>query len=317
MKVLNVRHFAAILVVLFVACGGSENDSAPGALTTVKSSSTTVETLPSTIVEAPSTSVETLPSTTAEAPATTVEDPPSTSAWSEALTVRAFGTVEGAPLGYLEYLPPGYGEGAPRPLLIFLHGGGEAGNGSAAMLTLVAKLGIPQLIAAEEWPEDHPFVVLSPQYGLEPAAGPCDVATDVARFLDFAIDNYQVDSARVYLTGISCGAIGVWDYLAVHGDEVVAAAVPISGHAEWALESVGCKPLDEVSVWAFHGALDEIVPAIHIQRPMDEIRACDESGAIEMELTVYPDADHDAWSRTYDLSAGHDIYAWMLTHTRD
>jgi hypothetical protein len=56
---------------------------------------------------------------------------------------------------------------------------------------------------------------------------------------------------------------------------------------------------------------------IHIQGPVDEIRACDESGAIEMELTVYPDADHDAWSRIYDLSASHDIYAWMLTHKRD
>ncbi|HVR33794.1 MAG TPA: dienelactone hydrolase family protein [Acidimicrobiia bacterium] len=182
-------------------------------------------------------------------------------------------------------------------------------------LTLVAHLGIPQLIAAEEWPDDHPFVVLSPQYGLEPAAGPCDVATDVASFLDFAIDHYQVDADRVYLTGISCGAIGVWDYLAAHGDEVVGAAVPISGHAEWALENAGCEPLGKKPVWAFHGALDETVPMIHIQEPMDEIRACDESGV--MELTVYPDADHDAWSRTYDLSAGYDIYAWMLTHTRD
>jgi hypothetical protein len=39
-----------------------------------------------------------------------------------------------------------------------------------------------------------------------------------------------------------------------------------------------------------------------------------------MELTVYPDADHfenDAWTRTYDLSAGHDIYAWLLEHTND
>jgi predicted peptidase len=302
MKVLNVRHFAGILVVLLAACGGIENDSPSGALTTVKSSSTTVETMPSTTVVAPS---------------TTEEAPPSTSAWSDALMVRAFGSVEGAPLGYLEYLPPGYGEGAPRPLLIFLHGGGEAGDGSAAALILVAKLGIPQLIAAEEWPDDHPFVVLSPQYGLEAAAGPCDVASEVASFLDFAIGNYQVDADRVYLTGISCGAIGVWDYLAAHGDEVVAATVPISGHAEWALESAGCEPLGDVPVWAFHGVLDEIVPTIHIQGPMDKIRACDESGPIEMKLTVYPDADHDAWSRTYDLSAGHDIYAWMLTHTRD
>jgi hypothetical protein len=33
-------------------------------------------------------------------------------------------------------------------------------------------------------------------------------------------------------------------------------------------------------------------------------------------MTVYPGVDHDSWTRTYDLSAGHDIYAWMLDQTR-
>ena len=30
-----------------------------------------------------------------------------------------------------------------------------------------------------------------------------------------------------------------------------------------------------------------------------------------------PDADRDASSRTCDLSAGHDVYAWLLEHERD
>ena len=36
----------------------------------------------------------------------------------------------------------------------------------------------------------------------------------------------------------------------------------------------------------------------------------------ELELTIYPAADHDAWTRTYDLSAGNDVYAWLLEHER-
>lgn len=42
----------------------------------------------------------------------------------------------------------------------------------------------------------------------------------------------------MYLTGVSCGAIGIWDYLAAHGGETVVAAVPIAGHAlyAWLLE---------------------------------------------------------------------------------
>ena len=115
------------------------------------------------------------------------------------------------------------------------------------------------------------------------------------------MDHYEVDPARVYLTGISCGAIGAWDYFAAHGDEVVAAAVLISGHAEWALEEAGCAPLAEVPVWAFHGALDNIMPIVHVEGPIDQIRSCEGADAIELELTVYPNADHDAWTRTYEI----------------
>jgi alpha-beta hydrolase superfamily lysophospholipase len=70
-----------------------------------------------------------------------------------------------------------------------------------------------------------------------------------------------------------------------------------------------------VPVWAFHGSQDDIVPVVHIQGPLDRIRACEGTEPVEMGLTVYPDAGHDASSRTYDLSAGHDIWAWMLEHT--
>jgi predicted peptidase len=225
--------------------------------------------------------------------------------------------MNGAPMGYLEYLPPGYGDGEPRPLLVFLHGTGEAGDGSEAALAPVGTLGIPQLIAAGGWPDDRSLVVLAPQYGTLPANHKCDVGNDLAAFLDFATQHYEVDRSRVYLTGISCGAIGLWDYLAVNGGEVVAAAVPISGHARWALEKAGCAPLATVPVWAFHGAKDDTVPLAFVEGQIDQIRACDGAESVETELTVYPDADHDAWSRTYDLSAGNDIYAWLLEHTND
>jgi predicted peptidase len=241
---------------------------------------------------------------------------PSAAAVSFALTARSFDSVEGAPLGYLEYLPAGYGDGEPRPLLVYVHSAGSPGDGTEETLGLVANEGIPMLIQAGDWPADRPFGVLAPQYSEAAANSDCAMAEDLDRFLDFATQQYQVDPQRVYLTGISCGAIGIWDYLGAHGDEVVAASVPIAGHAEWALEESGCDVLARAPVWAFHGDRDEIVPTVHIQRPIDRIRACEGADAVEMELTVYPDADHDAWSRTYDLSAGLDPYAWLLEHER-
>jgi predicted peptidase len=129
--------------------------------------------------------------------------------------------------------------------------------------------------------------------------------------------SYNIDRQRVYLTGISCGAIGIWDYMASHAaDDEVAATVTISGHGEWALDEAGCGLATMPPMWAFHGALDDIVAVVHIEGPMERLRACHEADPDGLELTIYPDADHlSAIDRTYDGSAGHDIYAWLLEHT--
>jgi predicted peptidase len=233
------------------------------------------------------------------------------------LVARPIGSVDGAPLGYVEYLPPGYGDGEPRPLLVYAHSAGGPGDGTAGALGLVATEPVPLEIQSGTWPADRPFVVLAPQFSEALVEDGCGYADDLAAFLEFAMDHYTIDAQQVYLTGISCGAIGIWDYLGAHGDEIVAASVPIAGHAEWALEEFGCDTLATSPVWAFHGDSDEIVPTVHIRGPMELIRACTGADSVEMELTVYPDADHDAWSRTYDGSAGHDIYAWLLEHQLD
>src|SRR5918994_7470103 len=77
--------------------------------------------------------------------------PPSTGQTSTGRPVlKPVGSVDGAPLGYVEYLPPGYGDGVARPLLVFLHGGVESGDGRETSLDAVFKLGIPKLIQNDE-----------------------------------------------------------------------------------------------------------------------------------------------------------------------
>ena len=218
----------------------------------------------------------------------------------------------GNELGYVEYLPPGYDDGSPRPLLVFLHGADESGDGSEAQLREVFKLGIPQLIEDGRWPPERPFVVLMPQYP-EAESEDCALGDELESFLEFAVGRYEVDEARIYLTGTSCGAIGVWDYLAETEANKVAAAVLISGHPVWAMEKAGCQ-VARAPIWVFHGARDDVVPVQHVEDSIDGLRSCTDPRPSELDLTIYPDADHDAWTRTYDLSAGHDVYAWLLDH---
>lgn len=233
---------------------------------------------------------------------------------SERLTLRPLGTVQGAPLGYAEYLPPGYGDGSSRPLLVFLHGVGSNGDGTEPALRRVLDLGIPSLIQNDNWPANRSFIVVMPQHA-PVAAERCWQAGDVDAFLRFAIGHYNVDESRVYLTGLSCGAIGAWDYLAAHGDEVVAAAVLVAGRATQAVTEAGCR-LGRVPIWAFHGGADKVVPVAGITSPIKALNTCTDPAPVDLRLTIYPKAGHDSWTRTYDLSAGHDIYAWLLQHQR-
>jgi predicted esterase len=253
------------------------------------------------------------PSGTPPTAAPTPSSSPSPLGWPEGVVAYPAGSSE-SPLPYLEYLPPGYGDGSSRPLLVFLHGVDEEADGTETSLRRILASGIPQLIAEASWPPERPFVVLMPQ---EPAAKSqrCDFGRELHQFLEFAVDRYDIDESRIYMTGLSCGAIGVWDYLAEVESTGIAAALPISGHPVWAMEKAGCA-VARVPTWVFHGARDDIVPVGYVEDAVDELRSCTDGPPEELEVTIYPDAGHDAWTRTYDLSAGHDVYAWLLLHER-
>ncbi len=222
-------------------------------------------------------------------------------------TPRFVGTTA-SELGYYEYLPPGYGDGTARPLLIFLHSIGENGAGDEANLPKVLNHGPPHLIERDAWPSSRPFVVLSPQH---PGAG-CFSAGELRDFIAHAMTSYDIDPQRVYLTGLSCGAIGLWNYLSAHRGSVVAAAVPIAGDGSGPWNSARCA-LGEVAIWGFHGDMDETVNVQGTLTPMNGLLACPAPPRQEALLTIYPGGGHDSWTQTYDGSAGHDIYAWMLS----
>jgi predicted peptidase len=61
---------------------------------------------------------------------------------SDFLVTHFAGTTD-APLGYYEYLPPSYADSGASPLLVFLHGFGENGDGTERDLGLVPATGIP------------------------------------------------------------------------------------------------------------------------------------------------------------------------------
>ena len=223
---------------------------------------------------------------------------------------RPSGTMPGTTAGYYEYIPPHYGNGALYPLLVFRHGVGENGSGMQPDLDKVLVHGPPKLIEADDWAETRPFVVLSVQH----TGGGCPTPQEMDDFFNFALDNYDIDPKRVYLTGLSCGAIGSWNYMGEHTDEIIAAAVPICGDAINAFETAGCN-LNKIPIWAFHGSVDESVELPTAEVPINSLKACTDPAPTDLTLTIYPGVGHDSWTMTYK-SDTHDIYAWLLTHSK-
>ncbi len=229
---------------------------------------------------------------------------------SSRLTARPFGSTS-APQGFYEYVPPGYPAQGPVPLLVALHGIGENGDGTT-LIHNVLNSGLGPILTSDAWPEDRPFVVLLPQHSVD---GGCPVGGEIQAFLTWAISNYTVDPKRIYLTGLSCGGIGAWDYLNVALDSQIAALVPIAGDGQGAWANRGCS-LGKVPIWAFHGDADPTVNVVGTNVPMDGLATCPAPPRKDAIKTIYPGVGHDSWDQTYDLSAGHDIYTWMLAQSK-
>jgi predicted peptidase len=229
-----------------------------------------------------------------------------------------------APFGFHQYLPPGYGtsNSDAAPLLVFLHGSGERGDGTT-LLPRVLRHGPPRVIQAGEWPDDRPFVVLSPQLDTTRGAWPVD---KIDAFIDHAVETYQVDPSRIYLTGLSLGGHGTWTYAASHPDRIAAAA-PVCGDGTL-IEEQGTSycALSSLPVWAFHGADDPVVDPKGSTVPVRQVNQCTPPPSPEARLTLFPGVGHDSWSLVYDGS-GHDapqdgtpfnqsLYDWLLQFER-
>ena len=186
------------------------------------------------------------------------------------------------------------------PLILFLHGAGERGSD----LNLVRKHGIPKIAESDR---DFPFIAVSPQC---PADSVWDDHVDaVLALLDEVSAAYPVDADRVYLTGMSLGGYGAWNLAALHPDRFAAIAPICGGAIAMRGFPARVRSLRKVPVWAFHGALDPVVPVNESRSLVEALQACGGNA----RLTVYPDVAHDSWTRTYE---NPELYRWFLSHRR-
>jgi predicted peptidase len=204
---------------------------------------------------------------------------------------------------YLLFLPKDYDQDRRKrwPLMVFLHGAGERGTNT----WLVAKHGPPKIVASQP---DFPFILVSPQC----PAGQRWSNDIVLALIDQITKAHRVDRKRVYLTGLSMGGYGTWS-LGLSYPERFAAIAPICGGGDPVLvllpDPKKLQALKSLPIWAFHGAKDSVVRLDESERMVKAVQ----SVGGNVRLTVYPDADHDSWTETYN---NPQLYEWFLSHER-
>ena len=209
-----------------------------------------------------------------------------------------------AEMQFLFYLPKEYQakDGHRWPLMLFLHGAGERG-------TDVQRVAIHGPLSNVKQGKDFPFIIVAPQC---PESQIWDNES-LLKLLDHFIANYAVDTNRVYLTGLSMGGYGTWRLGLAH-PERFAALVPICGGGNLIDAILGPRDkgdaIKSLPIWAFHGAKDSVVPLDESERI---VKALKKNGVKEVKLTVYPEADHNSWTETYN---NPELYEWLLKHSR-
>lgn len=232
------------------------------------------------------------------------------------ITVNVNGNIG----GFQQALPALYDSTTKRyPLLVFIHGTGEKGNG-ASDLPNVANIGVARLIKDKKFPpnfvvnnKNYSFIVISPQIKVWDYT---TVAKDVNAMINYAIGKYRIDTTRIYVSGLSMGGGFTWDYAGVYASRL-AAIVPICG-ASGPNDSKAKKIVDaKVAVWAFHNADDGVVSPENSKGYVSKINAL--KPAIPAKLTLWPTGGHDAWTKatspTYKEN-NMNMYEWMLQYSR-
>jgi predicted peptidase len=129
-----------------------------------------------------------------------------------------------------------------------------------------------------------------------------------------------VDARRIFLTGLSCGAIGAWSYLGAYRGGTVAAALLVAGDPgdpaqSWSVWGKNGCALGEVAIWSVHGDADGTVNIADDRATMAHLLDCAAPPARGAEWTEVAGGGHDTWSATYDGSRG-DVYAWLMAHAK-
>ena len=207
--------------------------------------------------------------------------------------------------GYQVYVPAKLRGQEKVPVIVFLHGIGQRGEGGF----------VPEGGAAgsmvRHYLEQMPAIVVLPQcrkgvYWSDPEMDRMVMAT-----LKETVAEFKGDAERVYLMGVSMGGYGTWHMAAEHAG-VFAAIVPICGGSP--LRTADrfreiARRVGQTPVWVFHGADDRIVPVTESREMVAALKALKGN----VRYNEYKGVGHNVWLNALQEP---ELLPWLLSQRR-
>ncbi|MFC0512564.1 hypothetical protein ACFFGT_00065 [Mucilaginibacter angelicae] len=207
---------------------------------------------------------------------------------------RTFVDSDGDSLHYILIKPQNYDRQKKYPLVVCLPYGGYEASAAESLAGIDGNT--------------HPAFIFVPYCPKGAGWGGISGTASLESLVYEAISGLNepgIDIKRRYVTGVSRGGYGTWQFICTRPD-LFAAAIPICGGGDPELAS----KIVNMPIWAFHGAKDRNVP---VSGSRDMISAIKKAGG-HPRYTEYADRAHNIWDKVIETPG---LWDWLFAQKRE
>jgi predicted peptidase len=208
---------------------------------------------------------------------------------------------------YQVYVPAKLRGRRDVPVILFLHGIGQRGEGGFVPASGAAAALMRRYL------EEVPAVVLLPQCARGHYWHDAEMERMVLAQLEATAREFGADARRTYLAGVSMGGYGAWHLASRHPGRF-AAVVPICGGSPVASGerfATVARGVGRTPVWVFHGADDRVVPVSESRRMVEALKAVEGS---RVRYSEFAGVGHNVWLKAL---AEPGLLPWLLAQRLD
>ena len=188
-------------------------------------------------------------------------------------------------------------DGVHRPLLVFLHGASLCGNN----LDRVKRYGPMDALRYGNIIDCYIIAPQNPGGSWQPRK--------IMNLIKWAESNYNVDSTRVYVYGMSLGGYGTIDMCATYPDKIACGMALCGGASVSDVSGIARMPM-----WIVHGTADRAVPVSASDKVVSAVQTAAKASG-EPDRLIYtrmPGVNHGRPARIFYMKQTYD---WLFSHS--